>query len=209
MDAPSAAPGQLGSPALGSPNPWDEANHMRGLPVLQKLHVGETRPLSPAMQSVLLLTALYYLLYMIPIVERFASLGLSCCVREESDDCSPRGGTEGGESTPPPPTVLQRICKNAENAMQLIPMLSILILFARLRSRVDLEGSSPPPYAQSAFYASAVIIYAIALFRDIFFCGGSHMQWFKRALSFMLALGLIVCIGVIFHTVITGSKAPE
>eukprot|EP00946_MAST-07B_sp_MAST-7B-sp1_P001131 g1131.t1 len=205
MSAPSATPGQLQSPALGSPNPWDEANHMRGLPVLQKLHVGETRPLSPAMQSVLLLTALYYLLYMVPIVERLASRGLSCCAREEVDDC---GRTERGESTAPP-TVLQRIRKNAENAMQLIPMLSILILFARLRSRVDLEGSSPPPYAQSVFYASAVIVYAIALFQDIFFCGGPRMQWFKRTLSFLLVLGLIVCVGVIFQTVITGSKSPE
>ena len=119
------APGQLESPALGSPNPWDEANHAR--PSRAAETVGETRPLSPAMQSVLLLTALYYLLYMIPIVERFASLGLSCCVRKGG--CGP-AEAEGGESTPPPPTVLQRICKNAENAMQLIPMLSILILLA-------------------------------------------------------------------------------
>ena len=49
-----------------------------------------------------------------------------------------------------------------------IPMLSVLIVFARLRAKVDLEGTDPMPYAQNAFLAigSLVAIQAGALFFD-------------------------------------------
>ena len=224
MSSPSATPAQLHSPALGSPNPWDTANHKRGLLALQHLHMGETKPLSPAMTAVLLMTALYYALYMLPVMEKLARNGLSCCmpaedntgVPDETDDAEVNDsllaqGRAGGRwrAAAAPPTALQLLCKNAENAMQLIPMLCMLILFARLHSKVDLEGSSPPAYAQSTFYAVVVLVYTIALFQDIFFCGGPSVRALKRALSFVLIVSLLVCTCIIFFSVVTGVKAPE
>ena len=222
--APSATPAEMQSPALGSPNPWDPDNHKRGLPMLQNLHMGETKPLSPAMRAVLLLTALYYALYMLGVIERLAREGLSCCGDDDNDDNDDdveekksllvqegtrAGAGSEGRGSGIPPTAFQRLCKNAENAMQLIPMLCVLILFARLRSKVDLEGSNPPAYAQSAFYAAAALVYTMALFQDIFFCGGPFVQALKHTLSFALILSLLVCIITIFFGIISTVKAPE
>ena len=193
----TATQAQLQSPSLGSPNPWDPSNHEKGLPVLQKLNVGETRPLSPAMQSVLMLTLLYYILYMLPILERLIQKGMYCC-RANSGD--------GKGLSSRPPSILQRICKNAENAMNLIPMLSILILFARLRARVDLESSTPPSFVQTSFFAATCLIYATAVFQDVFFCEGPRVRTAKNAISFLLTMGLYCSIIVIFYGIISASK---
>ena len=47
--------------------------------------------------------------------------------------------------------------------MQEIPMLAILIVFARLRARVDLEGSNPQSWVQLVFIVAVSIVYFQAL----------------------------------------------
>merc|ERR1719198_2727776 len=58
----------------------------------------------------------------------------------------------------------------SEQTTRLIPMLAILILFTRLRARVDLEGSDPPEYTRNCFYAATIIIYARCLWQEVFYC---------------------------------------
>ena len=52
--------------------------------------------------------------------------------------------------------------------MDMVPMLAILIVFARLRAKVDLEGTNPPDYARKAFYGATALIYIMAFQKIVF-----------------------------------------
>ena len=47
--------------------------------------------------------------------------------------------------------------------MEGIPMLAILITFARLRARVDLEGTTPQEWVQIVFLVAVAILYMQAI----------------------------------------------
>ena len=73
------------------------------------------------------------------------------------------------------PAAIQKQLDNIRDFLQTtelvtkqIPMLAILIVFARLRAKVDLEGTDPPQYAQNAFITIGILVavQAGALFLD-------------------------------------------
>ena len=46
-------------------------------------------------------------------------------------------------------------------------MFSVLILFSRLRAKVDLENTEPPAYAKQAYVIAAVVIYLQVLIASV------------------------------------------
>ena len=140
------------------------------------LDVGESTPLSPAMQAVLCLVAIYYACYMLTFIAGLrkslaaqAKLAMGSSDSESTDDTEK---TKDGEAVAAEQSMAEKteafmtqIADESQATMDMVPMLAILIVFARLRAKVDLEGTNPPDYARKAFYGATAIIYIMA-FRE-------------------------------------------
>ena len=85
-------------------------------------------------------------------------------------------------------------------------MLSVLIVFARLRAKVDLEGTDPMPYAQNAFLAigSLVAIQAGALFFDT--CENSRLKVVNIVVQGLCKLSIMVCVVIVIESIFFSTK---
>jgi hypothetical protein len=197
----------------------DPSTQTAGLPFKQKLNIGEKTPLSPAMQSVLCLVALYYAVILVTFVLDMkkelanitnddaappvtAAAGTTALVGDKKAD----GVAEKAEKQ------LRQILADADATCKLIPMVAILIVFARLRAKVDLEGTNPSDTCRKSFFAIVGIMYTQAFFAAIFGCIQSFvgengmLTKFKNLMKFLLTFGLYTCIVVIFHAIISQVK---
>ena len=100
--------------------------------------------------------------------------------------------------------------------MEGIPMLAILITFARLRARVDLEGTTPQEWAQIVFIVAVVILYLQAVVA-VCCSPGKDQKDQKKAKGLQKAVGLIkiiltvclmLCVVGIFVSIYTLTKKP-
>ena len=107
---------------------------------------------------------------------------------------------------------LRQILADADATCKLIPMVAILIVFARLRAKVDLEGTNPSDTCRKSFFAIVGIMYTQAFFAAIFGCIQSFMgengmlTKFKNLMKFLLTLSLYICIVIIFQAIISQVK---
>ena len=62
------------------------------------------------------------------------------------------------------------LCYDCDPPMLAIPMLAILIVFAHLRVKVDLEGTNPPDCPHKAFYGAVSVIYIQVFIETMFMC---------------------------------------
>merc|ERR1711871_1910959 len=87
-----------------------------------------------------------------------------------------------------------------------IPMLSILIVFARLRAKVDLEGTDPAQYAQNAFITIGVLIavQAAALFFDT--CDNATLKMFNIVVQGLCKLSIMVCVVIVIESIFSLKK---
>lgn len=204
---------QVGAPA---PQP-DPSTQVKGQPVRQKLNIGEKPDLSPAMKVVLSLVVLYYAIstleYVIAAKKEWKGM-LSAKSDEQSSSSNAgapitaEGKSEAAKKVDEMEKWLGEVITNAGKAMNAIPMVAILIVFARLRAKVDLEGTNPPDYARKAFYGVAVFLYAIALVNTVFSCAGSTVKMFRQIIEALSRLGLYTCIVVIFYSIFNLAKTP-
>ena len=91
-----------------------------------------------------------------------------------------------------------------------IPMLAILIVFARLRAKVDLEGTDPAQYAQNAFITIGVLIaiQAGALFLDT--CENATLKVFNIVVQGLCKLSIMVCVVIVIESIFSLKKtAPK
>ena len=71
-------------------------------------------------------------------------------------------GKEAGRIRP------RRAINNAlKEQISQIPMFCVLILFSRLRAKVDSENTEPPGYAKQAYVIAAVVIYLQVLVASV------------------------------------------
>ena len=86
-----------------------------------------------------------------------------------------------------------------------IPMLCVLILFCRLRARIDLEGSQLQPFAKQAFVIAAVLIYLQVLLASVV---STHTQVLicKQIGTSILKCIVLVNICTIIVSIITLKK---
>ena len=121
---------------------------------LQKVPVGRKPKISVAMYSVLSLVILYFLVLTFEMFNKnmifspFAKLIYGKRSKEELDR--------------------ERAINNAlKEQISQIPMFCVLILFSRLRAKVDLENTEPPGYAKQAYVIAAVVIYLQVLVASV------------------------------------------
>lgn len=178
------------TPATGpAPALVDPSTQVKGEPFTQKLNIGEKTPLSPAMQSVLALVVLYYAIstaeYVIAAKKEWTSV-------EET----------AGEKW------LTNLINSTKSTLKTIPMICILIVFARLRAKVDLEGTNPPDYARKAFFSTVGFIYILAFSKTVFSCNVGWATMLRQIIEALCRLGLYTSIIVIFYSIFNLSKTP-
>ena len=218
------APDVTGGRGLrGSANSRSLCPTAAGLPFKQKLNIGEKTPLSPAMQSVLCLVALYYAVILITFILDMKKELANITSDEPKTEATPpvtatSSSTVALVEKDPVGTAakaekqLRQILADADATCKLIPMVAILIVFARLRAKVDLEGTNPSDTCRKSFFAIVGIMYTQAFFAAIFGCIQSCMgengmlTKFKNLMKFLLTLSLYICIVIIFQAIISQVK---
>ena len=215
----------MSAAAPKSPPTVDPKSQTAGLPMTQRLNIGESTPLSPAMKCCLALVAVYYSMYLIgwlaglradlaAVVKGQAATGGGGPRRLLEDDDGQAHKISPVEQME---SMMRQMADQAKNTMMLIPMLAILIVFARLRAKVDLEGTNPPEYARNAFYGATAIIYVQALqsfcFSMIKNCapGSAYgLTICQNLLGFVCTVVIYACIITIFFSILSLTKtAPE
>ena len=198
-------------PALGSPDPYDVANKKMGSLILQRLNVGERTPLSAAMSSVLVLVVLYYTLSLIILYIQTTAVVVIRPLDpkpliDEEKHMLPKPNTK--QTTPPQQLspALSRI-NQVQESQRLVLMLAFLILLVRLRLKVDLESSEPPPYITNIYLLVIISCYTHAFYNDLFFCNDSqYIVTAKCILKFIVTFALNLCVVLLFYVLINQGK---
>ena len=186
------------------------ANAQKGQPVLQNLDVGKSPPLSAAMRSVLIMVVVFFIVevgsYAFKVQGEITKMK-NAVMKSDGED---KGMLDGVVKMP---AEIQKQLDNIRDFLQTtdmvtkqIPMLSILIVFARLRAKVDLEGTDPAAYAQNAFITIGVLvaIQAGSLFLDT--CDNATLKMFNIVVQGLCKLSIMVCVVIIIESIFSLKK---
>ena len=190
------------------------ANAQEGQPVLQRIKVGASPPLSSAMKSVLIMVVVFFIVevgsYAFNVQGEITKMK-NAVMKSDGED---KGMLEGVVKMP---AEIQKQLDNIRDFLQTtelvtkqIPMLAILIVFARLRAKVDLEGTDPAQYAQNAFITIGVLIaiQAGALFLDT--CENATLKIFNIVVQGLCKLSIMVCVVIVIESIFSLKKtAPK
>jgi hypothetical protein len=182
----------------------------KGKPVLQNLDVGEHPPLSAAMKSVLIMVVVFFIVevgtYAFKVSGEVTKMK-NAVMKSDGED---KGMLDGVVKMP---AEIQKQLDNIRDFLQTtdlvtkqIPMLSVLIVFARLRAKVDLEGTDPAAYAQNAFITIGVLvaIQAGSLFLDT--CDNATLKMFNIVVQGLCKLSIMVCVVIIIESIFSLKK---
>ena len=186
------------------------ASAQKGQPVLQKLDVGNSPPLSAAMKSVLIMVVVFFIVevgsYAFKVQGEITKMK-NAVMKSDGED---KGMLDGVVKMP---AEIQKQLDNIRDFLQTtdmvtkqIPMLSILIVFARLRAKVDLEGTDPAAYAQNAFITIGVLIaiQAGSLFLDT--CDNATLKVVNIVVQGLCKLSIMVCVVIIIESIFSLKK---
>ena len=186
------------------------ASAQKGKPVLQNLDVGGSPPLSAAMRSVLIMVVVFFIVevgsYAFKVQGEITKMK-NAVMKSDGED---KGMLDGVVKMP---AEIQKQLDNIRDFLQTtdmvtkqIPMLSILIVFARLRAKVDLEGTDPAAYAQNAFITIGVLvaIQAGSLFLDT--CDNATLKMFNIVVQGLCKLSIMVCVVIIIESIFSLKK---
>jgi hypothetical protein len=187
------------------------ANAQKGSPMLQKLEVGAAPPLSAAMKSVLIMVVIFFIVevgsYAFKVQGEITKMK-NAVMKSDGED---KGMLDGVVKMPAAVQkqldFIRDFLQSTDLVTKQIPMLSILIVFARLRAKVDLEGTDPMPYAQNAFLAigSLVAVQAGALFFDA--CENSTLKMLNIVVQGLCKLSIMVCVVIVIESIFSTKKA--
>ena len=183
----------------------------KGQPVMQQLDVGSQPPLSSAMKSVLIMVVVFFIVevgsYSFKVQGEITKMKNAVMKSNDDED---KGMLDGVVKMP---AEIQKQLDNIRDFLQTtelvtkqIPMLSILIVFARLRAKVDLEGTDPAQYAQNAFITIGVLIavQAAALFLDT--CDNATLKMFNIVVQGLCKLSIMVCVVIVIESIFSLKK---
>ena len=187
------------------------ASAQKGQPVLQRIAIGQNTNLSAAMKSVLIMVIVFFIVevgsYAFKVQGEITKMK-NAVMKSDGED---KGMLDGVVKMP---AEIQKQLDNIRDFLQStdlvtkqIPMLSVLIVFARLRAKVDLEGTDPMPYAQNAFLAigSLVAIQAGALFFDT--CENSTLKVVNIVVQGLCKLSIMVCVVIVIESIFSTKKS--
>ena len=180
--------------------------------ILQRLNVGERTPLSAAMSSVLVLVLLYYALQLIILYIQTTAVVVirpitpKPPIDEENEHMLPKPNTKQTTSPQQLSPALSRI-NRAQESQRLVLMLAFLILLVRLRLKVDLESSEPPPYITNIYLLVIISCYTHAFYSDFLFCSDSkYIELCCTVLKFIVTFAVNLCVVLLFYVLINQGK---
>ena len=187
------------------------ASAQKGQPVLQRIAIGQNTNLSAAMRSVLIMVVVFFIVevgsYAFKVQGEITKMK-NAVMKSDGED---KGMLDGVVKMP---AEIQKQLDNIRDFLQTtdmvtkqIPMLSILIVFARLRAKVDLEGTDPAAYAQNAFITIGVLvaIQAGALFLDT--CDNATLKMFNIVVQGLCKLSIMVCVVIVIESIFSTKKS--
>ena len=183
--------------------------------VLYRLDYQTVPLISPAMRAVLLLTTLYYIIVFakalveIQIYRTEGKQGKSQSINT-SEDADEENSLLNSVAMS---NRLEDYEQNLRGVMEGIPMLAILITFARLRARVDLEGTTPQEWVQIVFLVAVAILYMQAIVAVCCSPGKDQkksvgLQKCIKLIKIILTGCLMACVVAIFVSIYTLTKKP-
>ncbi|ERR550514_542184 len=208
-DAAAPAP----APAGGEAKPAGGGDVV-GQPVYYKLPLGAVPKLSIAMQCVLSLVALFFFTgcasFLIEDVWVKIKEKLSAKNKAEDNDLSQkltaRETVQAADSDAWIASMKSYIT-SIEKVTKQIPMVAVLIVFARLRSKVDLEGTDPSHKCKMAFVFVTGAIYLETLLACLD-CGSSSLATtIMKSLQFLVKLALYSGVVIIIYCIMNDPKA--
>ena len=186
------------------------ANAQVGQPITQRIAIGKSPSLSAAMKSVLIMVIVFFIVevgsYAFKVQGEITKMK-NAVMKSDGED---KGMLDGVVKMP---AEIQKQLDNIRDFLQTtdmvtkqIPMLSILIVFARLRAKVDLEGTDPAAYAQNAFITIGVLIaiQAGALFLDT--CDNATLKMFNIVVQGLCKLSIMVCVVIVIESIFSLKK---
>ena len=186
------------------------ANAQVGQPITQRIAIGKSPSLSAAMKSVLIMVIVFFIVevgsYAFKVQGEITKMK-NAVMKSDGED---KGMLDGVVKMP---AEIQKQLDNIRDFLQTtdmvtkqIPMLSILIVFARLRAKVDLEGTDPAAYAQNAFITIGVLvaIQAGSLFLDT--CDNATLKVFNIVVQGLCKLSIMVCVVIIIESIFSLKK---
>ena len=186
------------------------ASAQKGQPVLQRIAIGQNTNLSAAMKSVLIMVIVFFIVevgsYAFKVQGEITKMK-NAVMKSDGED---KGMLDGVVKMP---AEIQKQLDNIRDFLQTtdmvtkqIPMLSILIVFARLRAKVDLEGTDPAAYAQNAFITIGVLIaiQAGSLFLDT--CDNATLKMFNIVVQGLCKLSIMVCVVIVIESIFSLKK---
>lgn len=177
----------------------------KGLPVKQKIDEGRSPQLSEAMKAVLLMTLVFF------ITEVAAFF-----IKVYGEVKKIRYDFDKGQRTPRSLDAVRMFHRYMGNVRDYlwssdlvtrqIPVLCVLILFARFRTIVSLESTEPQEYAQGAFMAIAILvcIQGAALFLDT--CENSTLKVINFGIQGVCKLSIMICVIVVIESIFSTKK---
>ncbi len=186
------------------------ASAQKGQPVLQRIAIGQNTNLSAAMKSVLIMVIVFFIVevgsYAFKVQGEITKMK-NAVMKSDGED---KGMLDGVVKMP---AEIQKQLDNIRDFLQStdlvtkqIPMLSVLIVFARLRAKVDLEGTDPAAYAQNAFITIGVLvaIQAGSLFLDT--CDNATLKMFNIVVQGLCKLSIMVCVVIVIESIFSLKK---
>ena len=186
------------------------ANAQVGQPITQRIAIGKSPSLSAAMKSVLIMVIVFFIVevgrYAFKVQGEITKMK-NAVMKSDGED---KGMLEGVVKMP---AEIQKQLDNIRDFLQStdlvtkqIPMLSVLIVFARLRAKVDLEGTDPAAYAQNAFITIGVLVavQAGSLFLDT--CDNATLKMFNIVVQGLCKLSIMVCVVIIIESIFSLKK---
>ena len=191
----------------------------RGLPVNQKLSDGDAPPLSTAMRAVWVLLCVFFTVEMVPffmsIKEQYADVQKefnALADKKDGGDAeeNPLNGSDGAankalENLHEKMEMFKSTVSSATQCTGQIPMLCILIVFTRLRAKIDLEGTEPSQYTKNTFTVVAVLVLLQALSLVIKGCG-PRLKVASITVMAICKVSIYVCILILMQSILGMTK---
>lgn len=180
-------------------------------PVVQEWSNGEKPQLSAAMNATLTMVIVFFIVevgnYVFTVkgeYERVKGAVLGQTDTDGPDANRSLGGTMEDEFEKRMKQI-QAMINLAEGVTTQIPMICLLILFARLRAKVDLEGTEPQPFVKNTFMTVSLLVALQACALALSGCG-EKCSTINIVVQGVCKLGVFVCICIIIGSIVHLTK---
>lgn len=180
-------------------------------PVVQEWSNGEKPPLSAAMNATLTMVIIFFVVevgnYVFTVKGEYERVKGVVLGQRDTDgpDADRSVGDTMEDEFEKRMKQIQAMINLAEGVTTQIPMICLLVLFARLRAKVDLEGTEPQPFVKNTFMTVSLLVVLQACALALSGCG-EKCSTINIVVQGVCKLGVFVCICIIIGSIVHLTK---